>query len=164
MPPIALHAASLRRWPGQQSTSPGRRCPHAQRRDRRRRGLCSSLLRRRSQRHTEFRCLLIGSSHAPLQSASDYRGICLLSCEGFECTDVLFPLLSNPAASPFALPSFCSLQTCGPISAARRTEMSHDWGLTRPKRPNRHLITSALPDAAQSDRVGNGSPPCNVGR
>ena len=55
-----------------------------------RRGLCFSLLGRRSQRHTEFRCLLICSSHAPLQSASDYRGLCLLSCEGFECTDVLF--------------------------------------------------------------------------
>jgi hypothetical protein len=55
-----------------------------------RRGLCSPLLPRRSQRHTQFRCLLICSSYAPLQSASDHRGLCLLSCEGFECTDVLF--------------------------------------------------------------------------
>ena len=55
-----------------------------------RRGLCSPLLPGRSQRHTQFRCLLICSSYAPLQSASDHRGLCLLSCEGFECTDVLF--------------------------------------------------------------------------
>jgi hypothetical protein len=55
-----------------------------------RRGLCSPLLPRCSQRHTEFRCLLISGSYAPLQSASNYRCFCLLSCEGFECTDVLF--------------------------------------------------------------------------
>jgi hypothetical protein len=81
----------------------GARPPNEQ--DHPRRGLCFSLLGRRSQRHTEFRCLLICSSHAPLQSASDYRGLCLLSCEGFEYTDVLFcpiPPFHRLLCHPFA--------------------------------------------------------------
>ena len=38
--------------------------------------------------------LSIQRSHASLQSARDYRGLCLLAREGLECTNVLFrPIL-----------------------------------------------------------------------
>jgi hypothetical protein len=52
--------------------------------------LCFTLLPRGPQRHTEFRCLLIRGSYAPLQSASDYSGLCLLTCQRLEYTDILF--------------------------------------------------------------------------
>src|SRR5260370_994521 len=35
-------------------------------------------------------CLSIQRSHASLQSARDYRGLCLLAREGLECTNILF--------------------------------------------------------------------------
>ena len=127
-------------------------------------GLCSPLLPRCSQRHAEFRCLLIRGSYAPLQSASDYRGLGLLSCQRLERTDVLFRPIP---------PLHCLLShLCSPFKPAARSARHVEQKcliigkLTRPT-PQTDLspfITSALPDAAQSDRRENGTPPCNRGR
>jgi hypothetical protein len=97
----------------------------------------SPLLPRCPQRYSEFRCVRIKRSHAPLQSARDYRGLCLLAREGLECTNVLFRPIPPLHRFLCHLCSPCN-QTCGPISGAyvnKDSSRSRQYGLAAHTEP-----------------------------
>src|SRR5260370_32450275 len=84
-------------------------------------------------------CLSIQLSHASLQSARDYRGLCLLAREGLECTNVLFRPIPPLHRFLCHLCSPCN-QTCGPISGAyvnKNFSLSSNYGLVAHKDPRK---------------------------